>query len=245
MKGSELLKQLNDLDGDLIDEAERVQKPGKWWMKWALPAAAAVLLLAVGIVSWPLIVPKKTLSGEDGMLSGGYAAEEYVNLKDAIVVTGTESGITPEEAEKFLNERMEAITNELAASGVGSGQAFYIPGGYSHVRTGKDGNTLAVNWRDYLVFQDGSLKSVVTLTKEKDTLSYSLSFGGLWYDDYAAFLKKHEGEELVYLYVGDAEVVLAPDNELYSPAGPAVSRIFEKGKNYYAYFKTPRNTYVP
>lgn len=243
MNGKDILMQLNDVDGDLIDEAANAKKEWRPWVKGILLAASVLLIASVGAVTWTTL--NKTGKSRDYGLSDGAETTYQINLTDPIFITGEESRITFEEASLFLVSHKESIENELRASGVAADQISFASTGYSHVSTGASGNTLAVNWMDYLVYQDEKLVSIATVTKENGLLTYHLSFNGSWYGSYAELLAAHKGQELVYLFIGDVEALITPDNEIVSLAGADLSNLVESGKDYYSNFKMAENTYVP
>ena len=63
--------------------------------------------------------------------------------------------------------------------------------------------------------------------------------------DYAAFLKAHKGEKLLYVYAGWMEIVITPDGKCYNPQGSDVSAYMEGVENPYAYFYNEAATYTP
>ena len=125
----------------------------------------------------------------------------------------------------------------------------YADHGYCHVSyDGTEGKPFEMhrNFRDYLVWNSkGELIAIVTLTKENGALSATPAFGGPWFADYNAFLRRHKGETLVFVYAGWVELVLTPDGGVYNPQGTDVSRYLEGVENPYAIFQCDAASYVP
>ena len=95
------------------------------------------------------------------------------------------------------------------------------------------------------IISPSDMIAIVTLTKENGALSATPAFGGPWFADYNAFLRRHKGETLVFVYAGWAELVLTPDGGVYNPQGTDVSRYLEGVENPYAIFQCDAASYVP
>ena len=195
-----------------------------------------------------------TAAPKDG--SGGVSEWSGGPMIPAVpAVTGAKPGvkvvgekITDAEAKAYLAENTW-VGSALAASGVSFEDITYSETGYCHVSyDGTEGIQLEVrqNFRDYLAYSDsGKLIAIITLTKENGKLSASPAFGGPWFDRYAAFLKGHKGEKLLYVYAGWMEIVITPDGKCYNPQGSDVSAYMEGLENPYAYFYSEAATYTP
>ena len=195
-----------------------------------------------------------TAASKDG--SGGVSEWSGGPMIPAVpAVTGAKPGvkvvgekITDAEAKAYLAENTW-VGSALAASGVSFEDITYSETGYCHVSyDGTEGKQLEVrqNFRDYLAYSDsGKLIAIITLTKENGKLSASPAFGGPWFGDYAAFLKAHKGEKLLYVYAGWMEIVITPDGKCYNPQGSDVSAYMEGLENPYAYFYSEAATYTP
>ena len=195
-----------------------------------------------------------TAAPKDG--SGGVSEWSGGPMIPAVpAVTGAKPGvkvvgekITDAEAKAYLAENTW-VGSALAASGVSFEDISYSETGYCHVSyDGTEGKQLEVrqNFRDYLAYSDsGKLIAIITLTKENGKLSASPAFGGPWFDRYAAFLKGHKGEKLLYVYAGWMEIVITPDGKCYNPQGSDVSAYMEGVENPYAYFYNEAATYTP
>ncbi len=195
-----------------------------------------------------------TAASKDG--SGGVSEWSGGPMIPAVpAVTGAKPGvkvvgekITDAEAKAYLAENTW-VGSALAASGVSFEDISYSETGYCHVSyDGTEGKQLEVrqNFRDYLAYSDsGKLIAIITITKENGKLSASPAFGGPWFGDYAAFLKAHKGEKLLYVYAGWMEIVITPDGKCYNPQGSDVSAYMEGVENPYAYFYNEAATYTP
>ena len=164
-----------------------------------------------------------------------------------IVTTGEK--ITDEEAAAYFAERKGSLAQSLGASGVAADNIRISEKGYCHVcYSGVEGERLEVreNFRDYLVCNGETLIAIVTLYKENGKFYDTPSFGAPWFGDYAAFLRQHRGEELVYVYAGSAEIILTPDGGMYSPLAGIIPAYYMEGiKDPYHVFYHPGDVYVP
>ena len=185
---------------------------------------------------------------DEGIRSGGM----YFNIpvlpeNREIAVVGER--ITDGEAAAYFAENSAAIKNALSASGVPTDSMRIAEKGYSHVcYTGAQGERLEarVNFRDYPVYNGETLTAIVTLYKENGAICNTPAFGTAWFADYGAFLAAHRGEELVYVYAGNAEIVLLPDGGMYSPLSGIVPEYYMAGTDDpYALFYCPDAVYVP
>ena len=187
-------------------------------------------------------------NSDEGIQSGGM----YFNIpvlpeNREIAVVGER--ITDGEAAAYFAENGAAIKNALSASGVPTDSIRIAEKGYSHVcYTGEAGERLEarVNFRDYPVYNGETLTAIVTLYKENGTIYNTPACGAAWFADYGAFLAAHRGEELVYVYAGNAEIVLLPDGGMYSPLSGIVPEYYMAGTDDpYALFYCPDAVYVP
>ena len=153
--------------------------------------------------------------GDIGVYGGETAA---LTVPQGFTVTG--EAITDEDAEAYFSENLGGILSSLSASGVGAGDAHVVYPGYCHMNLGKTGEVRA-NYRDYLLYRGETLVSIVTLYREDGEIHSSPAFGGPWFADYAAFLRSHRGEGLLFFYDGLRELALTPQNALFCPVtGP-------------------------
>ena len=160
-----------------------------------------------------------------------------------IRLVGTDYWLSDKEGYDFLQENYEGIRNSLIASGVCAENMIICEHGYGHLRT--DDNTLAVNWRDYLIYNDEVLISIITVSKDSEGTWYGIAFGGTWYEKYNAFLTQHRGDKLVYLYNGTAEWIVTPDNRIYTILDFTEVQNLEEDFDYYSFYKQETNTYTP
>ena len=187
--------------------------------------------------------------GGDGV--GGWcipAVPAVSGAKPGVRITGEK--ITDAEAKAYFAENTW-IVSALSSSGVPSDNLRFSDKGYCHVSyDGTEGKQLEVrqNFRDYLVYNNGKLVTIVTLTKENGKLSATPAFGGPHFDDFNAFLQKHKGEELLFVYAGWMEIVITPDGECVNPQGYDISKDYglnDLGVNPYSYFYCDAATYTP
>lgn len=160
-----------------------------------------------------------------------------------ISLSGTDYWLSNEEGYAFLQENYIGIKNSLVASGVNAENMIICKNGYGHLQT--DSNTVAVNWRDYLIYNDGVLISIVTVSKDADGLWYGIAFGGTWYAQYNEFLEQHRGEELVYLYIGSTEAIVTPNNKIYRLLDFSEVEGLSDSFDYYSFYNQTSNTYTP
>lgn len=247
---------LQDAIGEIRDEyiadAHIGPEVKKNRRRWPVAAAACFTVLVSAIVVCLLL----TRTPDDGhrlpadskapVVNDGGAGGS-INMIAESVLTGTDSPLGDEEGRSLLEVRMVSIKNDLSASGVPANALRISSKGYSHMRTDESGNEMAVNVRDYLLYNNGDLVSIATVIKHDDFISYNLMFGGEWFESYDAILREYEGKELVYLYVGDTEAIVTPDNKVLSTQGIDLSDEIdaENADKYYSFFKREENTYVP
>ena len=190
----------------------------------------------------------------DGEIFGGPSGggTGYVNvpvLPQNLEIVTTGEKITDEEAAAYFAERKGSLAQSLGASGVAADNIRISEKGYCHVcYSGVEGERLEVreNFRDYLVCNGETLIAIVTLYKENGKFYDTPSFGAPWFGDYAAFLRQHRGEELVYVYAGSAEIILTPDGGMYSPLAGIIPAYYMEGiKDPYHVFYHPGDVYVP
>lgn len=268
MKKEEISEILGGIGESHIAEAAayRVRKkPADHWIKWGSLAACLCLLTAVF-----LIVPRVSEHGEksgeedteasgkitdvnapsESVPDGEYSGDSgYVtlpeNLSDIPVYTeGKRDAFTAEEGKAYLESARSGLESTLRTCGVRA-EGCRIGGGYTHV--GIDGNTAVIreNFRDYLLFTGEKLAAIVIVSKENGVFHESLVFGAPWFDDYRKMLEKHRGEELLYLYLGNTEVVVTPDGTVLSTAGIELPEDYTgRGKELYGYFRCG-NTFIP
>ena len=165
--------------------------------------------------------------------------------KSGIKLTG--EAITDDEAKAYFEENTW-IVSSLSSSGVATDNLKISEKGYCHVSyDGTEGKQLEVrqNFRDYLVYNNGKLVAIITLTKESGKLNATPAFGGTHFDDYNAFLQKHKGKKLLFVYAGWMEMVITPDGEAVNPQGYDMSGYLEGLDNPYEYFYSEAATYTP
>ncbi|MCR5782807.1 MAG: hypothetical protein K6G90_08750 [Clostridia bacterium] len=152
-----------------------------------------------------------------------------------------------EAAEYFRNDR--SVLNSLSASGVPVDNAVISSKGYSHVcYTGAENEHPEVrqNFRDYLVYSEGRLVSIITLYKENGKIYATPAFGAAWFDDYNDFLNAHKGQRLLYVYAGGTELIFTPDGKAYSTLGYTNLNDYTGGRtDLYQLFYHPDAVFVP
>ena len=156
--------------------------------------------------------------------------------------------ITDGEACEYFAENSAWIIDSLAASGVDTENIKISEKGYSHVSyDGVMGKSFEVklNFRDYLVYNGDELVAMVTLVKQNGEISATPSFGAKWFEGYADYLRAHSGEELVYVYAGCVEIIVAPDDTCYIPLGYDVSWYIGALENPYETFYHEAAIYIP
>ena len=101
-------------------------------------------------------------------------------------------------------------------------------------------------FRDYLVYNGDTLVSIVTVTKDDDgRISSSVSFGADdYYRSFDKFIKQNAGKEIIFLYVGNIEVLLTEDYAPFS-VGHNVSPLFENIRDPFEAFYNEDIVYVP
>ncbi|MBQ8228910.1 MAG: hypothetical protein IJZ88_07855 [Clostridia bacterium] len=188
-------------------------------------------------------------SPDGGSFSGGegnYFNIPLVPFDKEIKITG--ETITDAEAQEYFRKNKISIMGSLASSGVSSDSIKMSDKGYCHVSyDGTIGKSLEVrqNYRDYLIYNDNKLVAIITLWKENGEIFNTLSFGAKWFDNYNTYLQAHKGEELIYVYAGWLEIIIAPDNTYFNPMGYDVSKYLEGVEKPYDVFYHELNSYMP
>lgn len=248
MTTKKFLNALGNIDAKYVNEAIYYSAARKKtvWVKWAAVAACFCLTLIIAI---PMIENSDpypthtTVKDKETNEAGGVNGK--INVSTDIILLGEEYAISDGEAFTYLSTVHEGISNDLSVSGVSVSNLRITEKGYSFIRTGDDGNSMAVNWRDYLAYDGDELVAIIHVTKDETGIKHFLSFGGIWFSHYNELLKKHLNEELVYIYIGDVDAFITPDNEVISLSGTDVSSTIEEDREYYEFFKTRYNTYIP
>lgn len=185
----------------------------------------------------------------DGGISGGHSDGVCIPVLPfdrSIEVTGKE--ITDEDAKEYFNENKSRIFSTLSASGVSTDSLKISEKGYCHVNfNGAEGKCfeLRQNYRDYLVYNGNKLVAIVTLYEDNGQIYDTLSLGAPWFDNYNSFLQNHKGEELVYVYAGWFEMIIAPDNTCYNPMNHDTAGYLDGEENPYEIFYHEKAVYVP
>lgn len=193
--------------------------------------------------------PEGITETPDGEASGGEIGYFFIPAlpqNREIVTTGEK--ITDEEAAAYFAEHRAFVISALSSSGVAADNVKISDQGYSHVSyNGTQGERLTVreNFRDYLVYNGDALVAIITLYKENGTLYDTPMFGAAWFDAYNAFLREYKGEALVYIYAGQAEIILTPQGSMYAPLGYDPTRYMDGIEDPYHLFYHPGNVFVP
>lgn len=163
-------------------------------------------------------------------------------------VIETGERITDADASDYFKHD-SSILYSLQASGVPVGGIIISGKGYSHVcYTGAENEHPEVrqNFRDYLVYSDGRLVSIITLYKENGKIYATPAFGAAWFDDYNDFLNAHKGQRLLYVYAGGTELIFTPDGSAYSTLGLTNLNDYTGGRtDLYQLFYHPDAVFVP
>lgn len=163
-----------------------------------------------------------------------------------IMFTGEK--ITDEEAAAYFSENYISIVSAFSASGVSAENIKISEHGYWHISyDGTEGKDFEVrqNFRDYLVYNGNRLIAIITLTKENGIISNTPSFGAPWFDNYNEYLQKHAGQELIYVYASNMEIIIAPDESYVNPMGYDVSAYLNWIENPYEWFYNENVVFIP
>ena len=252
MKKENISNALNNIDFDMVEdvyESTKVKKkkPKSLWLKWgAIAACLTIMIVAAGTVL-PMMIddpntpPISTTAPKDE--AGGVNGK--VNVLEELTIIGDEYKFTDNEAVEYLSNAKEAIANDLKVSGINVSRLEIKEKGYSHIRTGDDGNSIAVNWRDYLAYDGDKLVAIIQVTKEETGIKHFILFGAQWFSHYNELMQQNSGVELVYIYIGDVEAFITPNNEVIPLMDVDISSTLEPNKDYYKFFKTQYNVYIP
>ena len=191
----------------------------------------------------------KADNGDGGELSGGVYGGICIPLfprNEKIEFSGEK--ITDADAKKYFEQNKASLISSLSASGIYTGSAVIKENGYCHITySGIENECLTVkqDFRDYLVYNGDKIIAIVTLYKQDGKIYSSPAFGAPWFEDYANYLNQHRGEELLFVYAGQAEIIVAPDGTYRSPLGYNCSQYFEGVENLYSRLYCPEIVYIP
>ncbi len=260
MKSEKIRRAIGGIDDDIIESADskKTRKSGVAWIRWSSVAAVFVLLLTGAFVlpgvfkqNNPIVDPgTQSLISDipDGGDSNG-AANVNIPIGPATnELTFVGEKITDDEATAYFEENKASIFSALSSNGVKVTNAKISEKGYCHIKyDGTLGKGLEViqNFRDYLVYNGDKLVAIVTLSKENGKLYNSPAFGSSWLDKYNEYLNAHKGQELIYLYAGSMEIILAPDGDNVNPLGSDVTEYLSWVKNPYEWFYDKDVVFVP
>ncbi len=250
MKAENFSDALSKIDDKYIKESATYtsKKKSRPHLKWGSLAAclsafviatAIILLMITSRSEEPTVVPDKN-EGRDE--AGGINGK--INICENIVISGEEDVLSDTEASSYLEARKESIESDLVACGVKFKELQIAQKGYSHVRTGKDGNTMAVNWRDHLAYDGEKIIATIAVVKENGKINHHIAWGSD-YSYYEKKLEEYKGKELVYLYIGDVDAFITPDNKIFTLSNIDISMALDDNTEYYEFFKTQYNVYVP
>ena len=249
MNTKQFSNALGNIGETYVDEAitYKANKKSKSWKKLGAIAACIAVVLTAIVVAIPMMTDTPAIppviSTEQPNEAGGVNGK--INVLEKLTIVGQEYTISNDEAVEYLNNAKNSIKNDLKACGIPVSQFEIKETGYSHIRTGDDGNSMAVNWRDYLAYDGDRLVAIIQVTKEETGLKHFLSFGGTWFSRYEKLLQQYKGTELAYIYIGDVEAFITPNNEVVPLMDIDVSSTLEQDLQYYEYFKTQYNVYIP
>lgn len=181
----------------------------------------------------------------DGAVYGGTNIPAFP-VKEGISYSGER--LTDSEAKTYFDENKASIVSSLASSGVETDNITIKEKGYCHASyDGTEGKQLEVklNFRDYLVYNGDKIAAIVTLWKENGKIYSSPAFGAPWFGDYTKYLERHKGEELIYVYAGWMEIIVAPDGNCYNALGNDGSEYLGGVENLYERLYCPEIVYIP
>ena len=159
MKGSDFIKNINEIDLDLIEGAA-MQKKKKTNIVRVAGIMAACLCLVVGAVFGIKALRNNNSQSEAGGTDG------KLNVTSKIVFTGTDYALSEEEAKVYLETVKGGIVNELTASGIQVKDLSFSPWGVSILRSGDHGNSMRMretNWSLSLIFVKTPVESIIIL----------------------------------------------------------------------------------
>lgn len=190
-----------------------------------------------------------TIDGSVDMTGGDYSnwfCIPALPFEEGVELTGEE--LTDADAQAYFEENIAEITYMLTANGVSADAIKIADKGYCHVSyNGVEGKLLEIkqNFRDYLVYNNNELISIITLCKENGEIYCTPAFGSPWFADFNAYLQQHRGEELIFVYAGFMEIIIAPDNTFRNPMGYEMAPYFEGIEKPYEAFYHEAAVYVP
>lgn len=169
------------------------------------------------------------------------------NAQDGINVTGAE--ITDPEAQQYFKDNYALLKSSLSASGVSVDDFTISEKGYCHISyDGTEGKMLELrqNYRDYLVYNGKELVAIITLVKDDNgKLWDSPAFGASWFKAFNDFLQNNRGQELIFIYAKNTELVLGTQS-MMNPQGYAdPTRYLDSIDDVYNYFYHEKAVYIP
>ena len=183
----------------------------------------------------PSLSPGESPTG-DG--SFGNSGEFVIPTSGDLIRTG--EPLTDEEAAAVLPARLHSLQSVL-----GTGPLTATEQGHCHIRLPEnlgEPATMAVNFRDYYVYEGDTLVAILTLVKENGVIYDTPSFGAPWFRNLQYYLSVHTGVALKFFYAGNGELLLAPDGD---PKGIPADMAPENAEALYMLFDAPEAVYVP
>ena len=191
--------------------------------------------------------------GDGGQMSGGNIGGICIPCMpfvEGFDFTGEK--ITDEEAVKYFNDNTDYFTSSLTSSGVNTDGITMSQKGCCRVMyEGIEGKKAEVrqNFRDYFIFNgSGDIIAICTFTKENGILSPNLAFGAPWFETFKNTLEAHKGEELLFVFPKNIDIILTPGGEAFTLLGHEINAADYFGNDIAAAYKrlyTPEAVYVP
>ena len=272
MKSDRIRRAIGGIDDDIIEAADSgktdIYRPIR--TRWVSVAAVFVLLLSGAFVlpgilkqSDPAKDPgtRSTMTGGEGTKTQGGAAVpdgsgDGRGTAGVMIPTGPATNelsfageeITDGEAAAYFDANRESLFGAFRAEGIAMSDVRISDHGYCHIQydgTPEKGLEVIRNSRDYLVYSGDRLAAILTLAKENGALRHSLEFSSAGYEEYDEYLNVHKGQELIYLYAGSMEIVLAPDGDNINPLGSDIAGYLSWVKDPYEWFYSKDVVFIP
>ena len=211
MTGLQILQALETPAQNYLENCERSARPA--YIRWIAAAACLCLLLAVGVPLYRQYGKDRVPDSgplQTSAAAGGYDMPEKV-LAQAPTVVGT--GFTQEEIDYGLG--MWTQFSVLSAGEIPD-DAVYAKTGFCHVSLTDDGNEVRRDFYDIPLLADGRIVGMVTLFRVDGEVHSQFAYGGVGWDGLNRLLDAHPGEDLLMVYLGFYEAILAPDGEILS-----------------------------
>ncbi len=244
-----MVEAMGFIDDELIENAADLKVNYKKNYTKYLAAAAALVAVFVSAFAGikfissrpPEPAPNPATTDLFGAAGDSGGSDKYTG--DYIFITEGYR-ISDEEIRDYVETHKYNMIGAIAAE-YGDFESEYkiFVKGYRHINLGAV-NTLKMNFVDLPIMRGDKIIAFATLYEYKGELRNDLSVRGVGIDEIADIFNENPDDELVFLYYGMREIVVAPSNRIYSIGSASEASLgLDYSIDYYGNYKTEYNTF--